>query len=125
MRAAHLRRGSAGEKIARKFLSREGLVFLAANYRCRCGEIDLIMLEKDCLVFIEVRYRRSNAFGGALASVTADKQIRLGRTASHFLQHHRTLQDHSVRFDVVALSGRGRNLKIDWRQNAFLFDGIA
>ena len=84
------------------------------NYRCRHGEIDLIMHDGDSLVFVEVRYRRSESFGGALASVDAHKQRKLISTAAHYLQAKG--QRCAARFDVVAV---GANRQIDWVPNAF------
>ena len=106
--------GSTAEEQAQRYLSLQGLTPVARNYRCKAGEIDLIMQSGGVLVFIEVRLRRSNAFGGALASVDARKQQRLIRTARHYLQHSRW--PGPCRFDVVGMDGLGG---IDWIQNAF------
>jgi putative endonuclease len=122
MKAPHLARGRASEHTARRWLLRRGLAFVEANYRCPAGELDLVMLEDDCLVFVEVRYRRTGRYGGALESVTPTKQARLGRAAQHFLQHRNTHQQRPVRFDVIAISGSEPLLAIDWRRNAFCFD---
>ncbi len=84
------------------------------NYRCRHGEIDLIMRDGDSLVFIEVRYRRSGLFGGALASIDVHKQRKLISTASYYLQTRK--HACAARFDVVGIDG---NNQIDWVQNAF------
>jgi putative endonuclease len=121
MKAPHLIRGRASEHIARRWLLRRGLEFIEANYCCPVGELDLVMLEDDCLVFIEVRYRRTNHYGGALESVTLAKQARLGRAAEHFLQRRNAHQRRPVRFDVIAISGKHPLLAIDWCRNAFFF----
>ena len=121
MKAPHLIRGRASEHIARRWLLRRGLEFIEANYRCPVGELDLVMLEDDCLVFVEVRYRRTNHYGGALESVTLAKQARLGRAAEHFLQRRNAHQQRPVRFDVIAISGKDPLLSIDWCRNAFFF----
>jgi len=122
MKSPHLIRGLASERAARGWLLRRGLRFIEANYRCPFGELDLIMLDDDCLVFIEVRYRRTVNFGGALESVTPAKQARLGRSAEHFLQRRSAHQLQPVRFDVIAISGKDPSLSVDWRRNAFCFD---
>lgn len=122
MKAPHLMRGLTSEHIARRWLQRRGLEFIEANYRCPVGELDLVMLEDDCLVFVEVRYRRTDHYGGALESVTPTKQARLGRAAEHFLQRRDAHQQRPVRFDVIAISGKEPSLAIDWRRNAFCFD---
>ena len=86
------------------------------NYRCRRGEIDLIMQDNDSLVFVEVRYRKNNDFGGALESITRKKQQKIQTTALHYMQNH---QDMSARFDVIAITGTGRKQDVEWIKNAF------
>ena len=108
--------GAAGEQQAAHYLSAQGLTLLQRNWRCRLGEIDLVMLDRDTLVFVEVRLRRSQAFGGAAASVDARKQARLIRAAEQFLQQHPALARLACRFDVVALDGEQPP---DWLQGAF------
>lgn len=114
-------RGSDTERACRRHLQQQGLKLLEANYRCRCGEIDLVMLDHDTVVFVEVRFRRSNAYGGALESVTGAKQEKLRRAAEHFLQRHPDASN--ARFDVVAVSQNGQNSRapysFDWIKNAF------
>ena len=96
-------RGQAAEARALAFLQQQGLQLLEQNFTCRCGEIDLIMRDKQTLVFIEVRQRSSAQFGGAAASVTVVKQARLWRTAEYFLQRYAT--PPSCRFDLIAIQG--------------------
>ena len=72
------RLGAEQEQQARRYLERAGLQWEASNVRCRSGEIDLIMRDADCWVFVEVRYRRDARFGGAAASVTRQKQLFFG-----------------------------------------------
>ena len=79
VRPAHLVRGETGEALAAAWLIRHGLRSLARNFRCRLGEIDLVMRDGDTLVFVEVRCRRDCGYGSALESVTAGKQRRLLR----------------------------------------------
>lgn len=107
-------RGRLHERLARSHLETNGLKWLASNHRCRFGEIDLIMLERETLVFVEVRYRRSEGFGGAIASVDAHKQRRLVTAARHYLHRHPT--ERACRFDVVAINGTG---EIRWIKGAF------
>ena len=108
--------GALYEQQACDYLISQGLRWVSSNYSCRMGEIDLIMQDGDCLVFVEVRARASNAFGGALASVTYSKQQKLIKTAMLYLmvnrQHHRPM-----RFDV--LSVEGVPAVITWVKNAF------
>jgi putative endonuclease len=81
----HQLKGLSYENKARRFLNRQGLIFIDRNYHCRMGEIDLIMEDADTIVFIEVRYRKSELFGGAMASVTPKKQQRVIKAAQHYL----------------------------------------
>lgn len=109
-------KGSAAEQRAAAFLQQQKLTLLERNYRCRFGEIDLIMRENDTVVFVEVRMRSSDHFGGAAASITATKQARLIRAARHYLagQH----DDLPCRFDAILISGERGN-EIEWIRNAF------
>lgn len=95
----------------------QGLGTLERNYQCRQGEIDLIMEDGDSLVFVEVRYRRGNSHGGALASVDAHKQRRLVQAARHYLARHPGQAARPCRFDVVAAGGTDDDL--EWVSNAF------
>ena len=108
-------RGQEAEQRALEYLNARGLELVERNYRCRCGEIDLVMRDGEWLVFVEVRFRRHRGFGGAAASVDGRKQRRLVRAAEHFLQRHR-LTEKPCRLDVVAI-GPGDNA-IEWLQNA-------
>ena len=100
-----LTRGKDAENNAFKFLSQQGLKHQARNYHCRHGEIDIIMLDRSTLVFIEVRARQYKAWGGASASVDTRKQRKILKTAQHFLSTHPRFQDAACRFDVVAYEG--------------------
>lgn len=93
--------GQQAEQTACDYLQQHGLVLLEQNYHCRRGEVDLIMRDDKTLVFVEVRARRSDRFGSALESITANKQSRIIATAQHYLQQNRLQQN--CRFDVVAL----------------------
>jgi putative endonuclease len=106
--------GDAKEQLARAYLERQGLVHVAHNVRCRHGEIDLIMRDGGTLVFVEVRYRRSERFGGAIASIDRRKQARLTAAAGYYLQRHPS--PLPCRFDVVAI---GAGDRVDWIRNAF------
>lgn len=107
--------GSAAEEQAQRYLEKQGLRTVARNVRGRFGELDLIMRHEQSLVFVEVRYRRSSRFGGAIASVDAKKQRKLIATAQAYLQQHP--HDGPCRFDVVALDSRPNG--VEWLQNAF------
>lgn len=108
-------KGAAAEELAAVFLRRHGLEITCRNYRCRFGEIDLVALDGKTLVFVEVRQRKSEDFGGAAASITQDKCARLVRTARHYLARNR--DQPPCRFDAVLI--RGEPPQIEWIQNAF------
>ncbi|MBI1966210.1 MAG: YraN family protein [Betaproteobacteria bacterium] len=113
------KRGEPAESLAAAFLEGRGLRVLARNYRCRFGELDLIAEHRDTLVFVEVRARRSEAFGGAAGSITRAKRRRLLATARHYLA--RSGLRRPCRFDVVLLRGDGP--AIEWIENAFGEEG--
>ncbi len=114
--ATHLERGKASEDRACAFLQAQGLSLLTRNFSCRLGEIDLIMRDKETLVFIEVRYRVSDSHGGAAATVTLSKQRKLVKAAQVYLQTRSHYQDLPCRFDVLAMDGANR---VEWIQDAF------
>ncbi len=92
---------------------------LASNYRCRYGEIDLVMEDGEYVVFVEVRYRTSERFGGALASVDTHKQNKLRACAEHYRQRHRSHGNRPCRFDVVSVTTGGDVFEPDWVRDAF------
>ena len=108
--------GTAAERVAATFLQSHGLKLLETNYRCRFGEIDLIMRDGDTLVFAEVRLRTSGDFGGAAASITAQKRRKLLKAARHYLASNK--KTPRCRFDAVLLSGMSER-DIQWIKNAF------
>ena len=119
--APHLRRGAAVEKLALAHLRAHGLRLLRRNYRCPGGEVDMVMRERGELVFVEVRYRNSETFGGAARSVDAGKRRRLRLAGESFLQRHprHAHANGGCRFDVVAVGGDAPNYRIDWIRDAF------
>ncbi len=106
--------GAAMERLAENFLLAQGLTVLARNHRCRFGEVDLIVSAATVLIFAEVRFRRSQRFGGAAASVDRRKQQRLILAAQDYLQLHPT--ELPCRFDVIAINAQQQ---IQWIQHAF------
>lgn len=111
--------GARAEQRAEQWLTRRGLHLLVRNYRCRQGEIDLIMKDGNTLVFVEVRLRSRSEFGSAAASVGHAKQRRLVKAAAHFLAHRPALAQLACRFDVVAMVPQGKDIDIHWIRNAF------
>lgn len=113
-------RGDAAEAQARQYLEQHGLCLLAQNWRCRVGELDLVMLDADTVVFVEVRYRRHSAWGGAVESVDARKREKLSRAAQHFLQQEARWAKYPCRFDVIAITADSQApAQLNWIQNAF------
>ena len=110
-------RGAAVEALAREYLVAAGLTEVTANAGFRAGELDLVMRDDETLVFVEVRYRRSDAYGGGAASVDGRKQRKLIIAAQLFLGAHPTLSALPCRFDVVEASGDPPRLR--WIRDAF------
>lgn len=116
-------RGRAAEDAALAYLQAHDLSLVTRNYRCRLGEIDLVMLDRGALVFVEVRARAGARFGGAAASVTGVKQRRLVAAARHFLMTRPAEARRPARFDVLAFSGSAGENEPLWIRGAF--DGAA
>lgn len=112
-------RGAAVEAAARVHLVEAGLRPVAANANYRLGELDLVMLDGEVLVFVEVRFRRDDRFGGGAVSVDWRKQAKLVRAAQLFLMRHRRYADAPCRFDVVDASGDPDAPEINWIRDAF------
>lgn len=115
-------RGHDAEQACCSYLQQQGLKLLDRNYHGRRGELDLVMQDRGTVVFIEVRYRKNNAFGGALESITSSKQEKIRLTAEQYLQQETDLKDG--RFDVVAMTGKIQNngsydYSFEWIKNAF------
>ncbi len=117
--------GRRGEDAAARHLESRGLVLLERNYRCRGGEIDLVMLDGDTLVLVEVRTRNSADFGGAAASIGSAKQRRFARAAKHLLLTRPELRRLRARFDVIAIDADGRagETRVNWIRDAFRVAG--
>lgn len=112
-------KGLEGETLALEYLEQQGLVLVQRNYRCKLGEIDLIMRDKDTLIFVEVKLRKSDTFGSAAAMVTHAKQKKLLKAARHFMMYHPATAQCDMRFDVVGITQSKRTCPIDWIQHAF------
>jgi len=116
----NLRKGLRYEDLARRYLDAHGLCLMESNYRCRFGEIDLIMRHTETLCFIEVRYRKSLDFGGASASITAAKQRRIVKAALLYLSTHQQPPNQALRFDALLIQQQGNaEHDFNWIQNAF------
>ncbi len=108
--------GQAAELDACAYLQNHGLTLIESNFRCPCGEIDLIMRDGDEVVFVEVRLRRQEYLGSAIESVTPSKQRKLIRTATLYLQKKQWLDRVNCRFDVIGIDEQNQ---FDWIKNAF------
>jgi putative endonuclease len=115
----HLRRGKLGEAAARRHLRRQGLKFLTANFKSDRGEIDLVFRDADCLVFVEVKTRSSEAWTRPAAAVNARKRRLLSQTALDYLRRIRN-PEIKIRFDIVeVLLNDGRVREVRHLPNSF------
>ena len=113
--------GAKYEQLACEYLKQQGLQHKQSNYRCKMGEIDLVMLDGDTIVFVEVKYRKTAQFGHSAEMVSKAKLIRLAKTIKHYLQQHQLNEAISpVRFDVVTILASKEN--IHWLKNIELSD---
>lgn len=110
-------KGRVAEEKALAYLTKQRLKLVVKNYRCRFGEIDLIMHDNNHLVFIEVRSRVSNQFGGGSSSVTYTKRQKILKTATFFILEHQKYHQCALRFDVVSIDGDAAS--ISWIKDAF------
>ena len=116
-------RGRDAEDLALKYLQKQKLRQVDRNYRCKAGEIDLIMHDGENLIFVEVRHRKQSRYGSAAETVDRKKRSKLLATALYFLQKNPRWQNQPARFDVVAISGELTTPDINWIQNAFGYMG--
>lgn len=114
--------GQEIEQQALDYLLKQGLHYKTRNFRCRVGEIDLILEDQKTLVFVEVRYRQNQEFGGALASITASKQKKLYKAAQYYLVKHHIYDKVATRFDVIAVQKTAsQSFEFFWAKNALTF----
>jgi putative endonuclease len=111
--------GAYVEQFVAAYLQTQHFQNLYKNFRCRLGEIDLIGLHQNQLVFVEVRFRRNALFGGAAASIDYRKQQKLRKTAQYFLRRYPSYAEKACRFDVAAVTLAEEKYVIDWIQDAF------
>ncbi len=112
-------RGRWAEALAREHLQSHGLAFVEANYRCRRGELDLVMRDGEVYVFVEVRLRARDDYGSAAESIHHAKRQRIITAAEHYLQSKRLRDRFPCRFDVVTISTRERAPRLQWIARAF------
>ena len=120
-------RGREAETFAAHYLADSGLKLLQKNFRCALGEIDLIMLDHETIVFVEVKYRTTHHFGYGMEYVSASKQRKLRNTALIFMKKNTQYGSLAQRFDVVDVSpsrspATPNNLEVNWLKNALEMD---
>ena len=112
--------GKEGERIAEAYLRKKGYRLVERNYRCPVGELDLVVLDRRVIVFVEVKTRTDERFGAPLESVDRRKQRKMIKAALFFLSRHR-LHHREARFDVVGISFMEREPVVEHVENAFDF----
>lgn len=119
--------GKSTESAAENYLQQQGLQCLHRNFRCRMGEIDLVMRDGDRLVFVEVRFRRPGQHGSGAESITHAKRQKLIRSAAFYLRACKVSSHQVCRFDVISIGqsdqGGQKGLEFDWIRDAFQADG--
>jgi putative endonuclease len=112
--------GNQTEAFAAQYLVSQGLHIVDKNIHCRQGEIDLVMKDGNTYVFVEVKYRKNNDFGGAIAAVSYQKQQKIRHCVTFYL-HKLGLNEYNTpcRCDVIALTGNIQQPEITWLKNAF------
>ncbi len=118
-----LLKGKRAEMLAEQFLNKNNLATLKRNYLCRLGEIDLIMMDNDEVVFVEVRARQKSEFGSAAETVDQNKQRKIIASAKLFLLEHPNLNKHMCRFDVFEFNNfNDSNHEHVWIKDAFMLN---
>ena len=110
--------GKEGERVAEQYLKRKGYKLVERNYRCAAGEVDLIVLDRRVIVFVEVKTRTGHGFGTPLEAIQPRKQRKMMQAAQFFLSQKK-LHQRDARFDVVGISWPGREPIIEHVENAF------
>jgi putative endonuclease len=110
--------GKEGERVAELYLKHKGYKLVERNYRCSAGELDLIVLDRRVVVFVEVKTRSGHGFGSPLEAVEFHKQRKMIQAAQYFLSEKR-LHQRDARFDVVGISWPGREPVVEHIENAF------
>jgi putative endonuclease len=113
-------KGLLTEHFAATYLIKQQLVLITKNFSIRQGEIDLIMRDKNTLVFVEVKYRKQTQYGRAVEAVSYAKQLKIKKCAAYYLQQQGlNIYNTDCRFDIVGLEGDITNPQITWLKNAF------
>jgi len=110
--------GKRGEEVASAYLEKAGYRIIERNYRCIFGEIDIVAEDGDSIVFVEVKSRRSSAYGPPQLAVGYRKQRKISMVALHYIDE-RKMQGRNARFDVVAVQLLASGTSIELIKNAF------
>lgn len=111
--------GRQGEQEAERFLRAQGYAIVARNYRCPMGEVDMVALDRQTLVFVEVRTRTSNnTLNDPLESVNLRKQRQVAKAALHYLSSH-NLHERAARFDVIGIQWTNGSPRLTHIKSAF------
>lgn len=110
--------GQQGERIAEQYLQKKGYKLVERNYRCAVGELDLIVLDRRVVVFVEVKTRSGHGYGSPLEAVEFRKQRKMIQVAQYFLSEKK-LHQRDARFDVVGISWPGKEPVVEHIENAF------
>lgn len=112
--------GRYTENLASDYLKSQNLTLLEQNFHSKHGEIDLIMLDGNCYVFIEVKYRKNDTFGGGFSAINSTKQKKIQRSTQAYLQQKELNEFNTeCRFDIITLIGNIEAPQITWIKNAF------
>lgn len=115
-------KGTKGEKIALDYLEQQNIKIIEQNFRSRYGEIDIIGLLKNALIFYEVKYRENNRFGDIAYSITDQKRKKILKTAQYFLLLNKQYKDYQKRFDAILINNINDNLDLSIIENFILTD---
>lgn len=111
--------GKIAEDLAANYLGKQGIKIVDRNFHSRFGEIDLIALEQQILIFIEIRYRKNEKHIAAIETIDHFKCRKLISTSEYFLNKHRNYQSYQCRYDVITIIGELGKPSIEWIKNAF------
>ena len=123
-RSAKQEAGLLAEHAALEFLQTHGLQLLQRNALYSVGELDLVMLDQSVVVFVEVRQRKNDLFGGAALSIDRRKQQKCARAAQCWLKQHARFAGNPCRFDAILFTGQPSQWNLDWIKDAFVFQDM-
>ena len=118
MKSDNKKTGKIGEDIAIDFLKKKGYKIIERNYKCVFGEVDIVARDRDDIVFVEVKSRRSEYFGDPTDAVDFNKQKKISKIALNYLNEKR-LDNHDARFDVIAIKLSPNGKTVELIENAF------